>query len=140
MPAKFGPLALLAVAAAVVAGCASATPEPGTSSGGQTSVSNSTTEMKESSVLTEPTPSGTFTTPPVKPAAPVTLTGTPSAGVEAGCLLLGDYLLIGGPRDLLAGGHPITVTGRPDPTVRSTCQQGIPLVVESAELLAPTTG
>ena len=140
MSAKFGPLAGLLAAAAVVAGCASATPEPGAPSGGQTSVSTTTTETRESSVLTEPPPSGTFTTPPVKPAAPVTLTGTPSAGVEAGCLLLGEYLLIGGPRDLLAGGRPITVTGRPDSTVRSTCQQGTPLIVESAELLAPTTG
>ncbi len=63
----------------------------------------------------------------------LTLTGTASPGVEHGCLLLQGYLLVGGPRDLLASGRPVTVTGRVQPDLVTTCQQGTPLLVESAE-------
>ena len=53
--------------------------------------------------------------------------------MEAGCLLLDDYLLLGGPRDVLAAGREVTVTGRVEPGTVTTCQQGTPFVVESAE-------
>lgn len=67
------------------------------------------------------------------PGGRVTLTGVPQPAVEAGGLLLGGYLLVGGPRELLAGGAPVTVTGRPRPHLLTTAQQGTPLVVETAE-------
>jgi hypothetical protein len=73
--------------------------------------------------------------PPEGPAAPgdglLTVTGTVTEGVEAGCRVLDGYLLIGGPSDLLQPGARITVIGRIDPDVLSYCQQGTPLLVES---------
>jgi hypothetical protein len=55
-------------------------------------------------------------------------------GVEAGCLLLAGYQLTGGPQDVLKSGRPVRVTGHPQPNMMSYCQQGIPFVVERAEL------
>lgn len=64
----------------------------------------------------------------------MTLTGVLADGVEGGgCLLLSGYLLIGGPRDVLTSGQRVKVTGHERPGLMSTCQQGIPFVVESAE-------
>lgn len=64
-----------------------------------------------------------------------TLTGTVVPGVESGCLLLstaqGAYLLVGGDRAVLRAGATVTVQGRPDPTLLTTCQQGVPFVVAS---------
>jgi hypothetical protein len=62
----------------------------------------------------------------------VTITGTVSAGVEPNCVLLDSYLLVGGPRELFTSGATVTVTGRVEPGLMTTCQQGIPLIVESA--------
>lgn len=61
------------------------------------------------------------------------LTGTVSAGVEYGCLLLGRYQLIGGPRDVLRPGARVKVVGRPQPRMITTAQQGTPFVVTAAE-------
>ncbi|HWG98033.1 MAG TPA: hypothetical protein VNV66_01650 [Pilimelia sp.] len=63
----------------------------------------------------------------------VTVTGVVTAGVEAGCLLLGTYQLIGGPRELLRAGRTVRVTGVPRPDLLTTAQQGTPLVVSTAE-------
>lgn len=64
---------------------------------------------------------------------PMTITGTVAAGVEANCVLLNGYLLLGGPRDLLRDGAKVTVTGRPQPGLMTTCQQGTPFAVDSAQ-------
>jgi hypothetical protein len=61
-----------------------------------------------------------------------TLTGTVTAGVEHGCLLLGEFLLIGGNRAVVRAGARVTVTGRVVPDLVTTCQQGTPFVVASA--------
>ncbi|MEV5765834.1 hypothetical protein AB0L34_14880 [Micromonospora sp. NPDC052213] len=66
------------------------------------------------------------------PAGGTTLTGTVTPGVEPNCLLLGDYLLIGGPRDVLKPGAKVTVTGRVQPDLLTTCQQGTPFQVDTA--------
>ncbi|MDR6321853.1 hypothetical protein J3R03_006049 [Actinoplanes couchii] len=58
-----------------------------------------------------------------------TLTGTVTAGVEHGCLLLGEHLLVGGDRALIRAGAYVTVTGEVVPDLMTTCQQGIPFVV-----------
>ena len=63
----------------------------------------------------------------------LTLTGTVSSGVEPGCLLLDGYLLLGGPTDVLKSGARVTVTGKAEPGMMTTCQQGTPFVVESAK-------
>uniref|UniRef100_UPI001F1E8FCD hypothetical protein n=1 Tax=Micromonospora acroterricola TaxID=2202421 RepID=UPI001F1E8FCD len=79
-----------------------------------------------------PTPKspGGPTLPP--PVGATTLTGTITRGVEPNCVLLDGYLLIGGPRDVLAAGARVTVTGRVEPDTMTTCQQGTPFMVENA--------
>lgn len=61
-----------------------------------------------------------------------TVTGTVREGVEAGCILVEDYLLVGAPASV-AVGQRVTVTGRTDPNIVTTCQQGTPLVVSSVK-------
>jgi hypothetical protein len=82
---------------------------------------------------TAPPTSGT----PTPPAGDVTVSGTVTAGVEGGCLLLeaqgGPYLLVGGDRAKLQPGARVAVTGRVDRDLLSICQQGVPLVVASIE-------
>jgi hypothetical protein len=63
----------------------------------------------------------------------LTLSGTITAGVEPNCVLLDNYLLVGGPRDVLRAGARVTVTGRVQPDLMTTCQQGTPFRVESAK-------
>ncbi|MEU5938340.1 hypothetical protein ABZ807_03980 [Micromonospora sp. NPDC047548] len=82
---------------------------------------------------TEPPPKQ----PPLGPSLPpgpgaTTITGTVQPGVEPNCLLVNGYQLIGGPRDVLAVGARVTVTGQAKPDMMTTCQQGTPFVVESA--------
>ncbi|MEU7569829.1 MULTISPECIES: hypothetical protein [unclassified Micromonospora] len=78
----------------------------------------------------DPTWKGGPSTPPG--VGGTTISGTIRAGVEPNCLLLDDHLLVGGPRDLLKAGAKVEVTGRPEPGMMTTCQQGTPFVVESA--------
>jgi hypothetical protein len=68
----------------------------------------------------------------VRPSGTVTISGTIVAGVEVGCLLLDDYLLVGGDKSLLRSGARVTVTGEVQPDLMTTCQQGTPLLVRSA--------
>lgn len=76
---------------------------------------------------------------PKEPAGPgarvsslSTLTGTVTAGVEPNCLLIDGFLLIGGDRAVIRAGARLTVTGRVDRAVVSTCQQGVAFVVSGA--------
>jgi hypothetical protein len=85
-------------------------------------------------------------TPKVDPSAPFelprtvdpktgvreTVTGTVVAGVEEGCLLLDGYLLLNPPTGVVKAGARVRVTGQIRTDLVSTCQQGIPLLVESA--------
>ncbi|MFC3504368.1 hypothetical protein ACFOOK_25835 [Micromonospora krabiensis] len=80
-----------------------------------------------------PTPGPTAGAPTPKPGGGQSLTGRITAGVEPGCLLLDNHLLIGGPRDVLAVGARVTVTGRVVEDMATTCQQGTPFVVETAK-------
>lgn len=85
----------------------------------------------------KPAPGGGPTTvpggPTKRPAGPTTLTGTVVAGVEPGCLLLDQYLLVGGAPAVLRAGARVKVTGRVEAGMVTTCQQGTPFVVETAE-------
>jgi hypothetical protein len=72
-------------------------------------------------------------TPVPGPGQPIILTGIPLQGVEVNCLLLDGYLLLGGPRELLASGQTLTIAGRTEESLMTTCQQGIPLLVQSAQ-------
>jgi len=67
-----------------------------------------------------------------------TITGTVQAGVEPNCLLLqddkGSHLLIIRDTELrktAAAGTKVTVTGKSEPGMMSTCQQGIPFIVSA---------
>ena len=73
------------------------------------------------------------------PGQPIILTGIPSQGVEVNCLLLDGYLLLGGPRELLASAQTLAIAGRTDESLMTTCQQGTPLLVESAGPAEPKT-
>ncbi|MFI6779774.1 hypothetical protein [Micromonospora sp. NPDC050276] len=92
-----------------------------------------------------PTPSTIAPTVPARPKTPkpggpstppgvgaTTLSGTVQGGVEPNCVLLDGYLLIGGPRDVLTPGARVEVTGRVEPGMMTTCQQGTPFVVTAA--------
>lgn len=74
-------------------------------------------------------------TPTGKPGSTITVRGTVSEGVEAGCLIMNEYLLIVDEPDysnLVKVGARLEVTGYSDPTISSFCQQGIPFVVLAA--------
>ncbi|MEV4279216.1 hypothetical protein [Actinoplanes xinjiangensis] len=91
------------------------------------------------------TPESAVTSPATSPAAVVsaapgetTLTGTVTAGVEPNCLLLkdatGDHLLITEDvkvKSALQPGAEITVVGKSEPGLMTTCMQGKPFVVSS---------
>jgi hypothetical protein len=99
--------------------------------GPTTNVGSGTPSPPSGSVSTTTSPPPTATTEPSRSSpTPITVTGVPQPGVEAGCLLLEGYLLIGGDRVLLSPGRTVTVTGHPDTTLASICQQGTPLVVD----------
>jgi hypothetical protein len=67
-----------------------------------------------------------------------TITGKVTAGVEPNCLLLqdlaGSHLLVIRDAALRAQVHEgaeVTVVGKSEPTMMSTCQQGVPFIVSS---------
>jgi hypothetical protein len=65
-----------------------------------------------------------------------TLTGTITAGVEPGCLLLDNHLLIFKNPTLKAqakAGTKVTVTGKVQEGMMSTCMQGTPFEVTSLQ-------
>ncbi len=78
-----------------------------------------------------PSPSYSSKYPP-SPVGEVTVTGTVEAGVERGCIVLRGgptlYQLVG-QDPLIVVGATVTVRGRPDPGLMTTCQQGTPLHV-----------
>ncbi|WP_433537042.1 hypothetical protein ACQPZK_04290 [Micromonospora sp. CA-249363] len=102
---------------------------PAATTGQPASASPSTPESPITPAPPIKSPGGPTVPPPV---GATELTGTITAGVEPNCVLLDGYLLVGGPRDVLTAGARVTVTGRVEKGTMTTCQQGIPFVVESA--------
>jgi hypothetical protein len=120
-----GTLAGLLLAGLLLAACAE--PEGNDAGAGQGAATTVPTTLPGNPRVTKPT----------QAAGEVTVTGTVVEGVEPGCLLLDAggrrYLLIGGDRAELQAGSRVSVAGRSDPNLLSTCQQGEPLVVSSIE-------
>jgi hypothetical protein len=76
--------------------------------------------------------------PPAASGASTSITGTVAAGVEPNCLVLqdssGSYLLIfrdPAMRADAAVGKKVKLTGQADPTMMTTCQQGVPFIVSA---------
>ncbi|BCB84472.1 hypothetical protein Psuf_017850 [Phytohabitans suffuscus] len=117
------------VAAALLGGCAG-TDGTDDSSGGDAVAPSSSPSASPSSFpenLPTPTPSGQ---PPA--GASTEVSGTVVEGVESGCRLIDQYLLLPGPgisRDDLRIGATLTVRGRVERGMMTTCQQGTPFVV-----------
>jgi hypothetical protein len=94
----------------------------------------------------EPLPSSSVPAgakPSTEPSGPTAagaeqISGTVAAGVEPNCLVLqdskGSYLLVFDEPALRADapvGRKVTLTGRSDPGMMTTCQQGTPFIVTS---------
>jgi hypothetical protein len=119
-------LAGLLLAGLLVAACAEPDPEDGGAGQGQGGATTVPTTQ----------PANPPTTRALRPAGEITVIGTVSEGVEAGCLVLDAeggtrYLLVGGERNELRSGARVAVTGRIARELLSICQQGEPLVVTS---------
>ena len=125
------------VATLVTAGCARADdPAPA----GAPSLSTPSSAAPSSPAQSVAPPPATDLPTPTKAgptaAGTQTISGTVSAGVESGCLLLtspsGSHLLIFQDPSLkakAATGAKVVVTGKADPGMMTTCQQGTPFVV-----------
>ncbi|MEV6601612.1 hypothetical protein AB0M36_32870 [Actinoplanes sp. NPDC051346] len=130
-----------ALVALSVAGCANGTgSEAGTVPAGAPAAETPSSAPVPSAVPTPASPSGSAKQKPgAKPGAKPpaasgsrTISGRITAGVEPNCLLLGDNLLVIDQESLRAKakvGAEVTVTGRAEPGMMSTCQQGTPFMV-----------
>ena len=114
-------LASLLLAGLFLAGCGGT--DSGSDSGSGSSSSSSETGG----------PSVSSSDPSGKSSPGITITGTPTEGVENGCIVMQSgatlYLLLGGDRSVLMSGRPVVVRGTPDPGLMTTCQQGTPFRV-----------
>jgi hypothetical protein len=135
---------MLGVALTACAGTSGDTATPsGTSTASPTASPSASSEETPTMPPTQP-PSDepTFAPTPVPSGKPdqrsTTVSGTISLGVEAGCLMLNagkaQYQLVGGDRNLLRAGRTVKVVGVIRTDLLTTCQQGTPLVVQTAEL------
>jgi len=81
-------------------------------------------------------PSTPFSQKPA-PQTEITVVGVVEAGVEHGCTMLRTadelYQLVGSADPLIKTGARLTVRGRPNPNLITTCQQGIPLQVVAVQ-------
>lgn len=107
---------------------------PATAPASPTTASRGPTRPTPDPRITSATSPVEETAPPPGRAGPTTLTGTLDAGVEAGCRVLivdgQTFQLVGQLRGVDVG-RRVTVTGYADPTLATTCQQGMPFVVRS---------
>ncbi|GIF73715.1 hypothetical protein Asi02nite_32330 [Asanoa siamensis] len=93
--------------------------------------------------IAPPPPTGRVPSP--RPASPrpsgaksprvVNVTGTVTAGVEPGCLLLDGYLLVNAPTSLVYEGVRVKATLEVRTDLVTTCMQGTPAMITSAQRL-----
>lgn len=106
---------------------------------------NNASENGTAAPAPSPSASDVVDLPTVKPSGrpnpgATTITGTVTAGVEPNCLLVNDaagshLLVFDDPamRADAAVGSKVKISGRSEPGMMSTCQQGVPFVVTSVE-------
>jgi hypothetical protein len=123
-----------------LAGCAGNTADTGSTAGGPPASAPAASAPGNPAVPSAGADAGipdADTSGDPKPGAVQTLTGPVTAGVEPGCLILtttrGPHLLVstGAIAKSLRAGTTMTVTGRAEPGMVTTCQQGTPFVVTS---------
>jgi hypothetical protein len=70
---------------------------------------------------------------PTKSQGEVTVIGVVEEGVEHGCVMLRTadtlYQLVGSSSPMIAPGARLSVRGKPNPSLLTTCQQGTPFQV-----------
>ena len=94
-----------------------------------------------SDVADLPVPTAKTSKPSGRPnAGAQTISGTVTAGVEPNCLLLvagsTTHLLVFDDPAMRADapvGKTVTISGKSDPSMMSTCQQGVPFIVASVK-------
>ena len=125
------PFVAAAALAALLAGCASGNAGAGPPAGAEPSGTVGVTPPSSPTESPMPSPSYSPKYPPPPPGE-VTVTGIVEAGVERGCVILRAgltiYQLVGQDPAIVEGAK-VTVRGRPDPDLVTTCQQGTPLHV-----------
>jgi hypothetical protein len=125
-------LAAAALAGGVLAGCAQ-DGENGAAPGGSVSATPSSPGPSNLSPSGPLSPSGGPIGGGKSANGEMTLTGDLEEGVEAGCTLLRagtqTYLLLGADREVIRQGGRVTVRGKPQPGLMTTCQQGTPFQV-----------
>lgn len=112
-------LTLLVVLA--LAGCANGAADDSAGAPAAPSAAPSSAVPTEESTTAVPVDTGTKT-----------ISGTITAGVEPGCLLLDDHLLIirdAALKSVAEPGATVTATGHAEPGMMTTCQQGTPFIV-----------
>jgi hypothetical protein len=117
-----------------LAGCANVDGQAAAPTGSAPSGSASAATSVPPPASTEPSAAPTRTKPPA--ASTETISGTVTAGVEPNCLLLqdatGSHLLHFSDPAMRAdarAGSKVTLTGHSEPSMMSTCQQGVPFIV-----------
>jgi hypothetical protein len=138
---------LVAVIVVALAGCSASSregaPIPGPSTSSAPDPSASTVPVVPPAPTTTAQPPGRNPSP--RPEGPrpsgaktpkvVNVTGTVTEGAEAGCLLLEGYLLVNAPTSLVYAGVRVKVTLEVQEGLVSTCQQGTPAMITSAQRL-----
>jgi hypothetical protein len=124
-----------------LAGCANGAAEPGAAPASAPAAGSPSTSAPVSgsaSASASPSPSTEPSGNNPTASGAQTITGTVEAGVEPNCRLIkdsaGSHLLFFDDASLRAEapvGKKVTVTGRSEPKMMSTCQQGIPFVVSA---------
>lgn len=115
----------------VLASCAGQQPPP------QAPASSTPTDTSTPSIPAPLPPSSAPLTTPSRALDGITVRGTVTAGVEAGCLILDtgttQYLLLGADPAIAVAGAEVEVTGKAEPGAMTTCQQGTPFQVTKTQ-------